>query len=165
VPHSGFGYPLCGLSLPGLGDLFQSPTLLGFALQSFSPSLGSSRPFERDLHSCAFLRNLTKDLVAALQRFCPPAKAEPPAPRRVNSGWDPLLSWAFPASQVFSVSKPMSPAFLRLTFPSRSFSSDHLKKISEAGTSRAYGLDPAEFPLSRGSYLPDLSHRCINQSL
>jgi hypothetical protein len=37
VPPPGFGYPLGGLSFHSLESLFQLPTLLGFALQSFSP--------------------------------------------------------------------------------------------------------------------------------
>jgi len=38
VPLGGFGYPFSGFSSPALGSVFQPPTLLGFALQSFSPA-------------------------------------------------------------------------------------------------------------------------------
>lgn len=53
VPSSGFGYPLDGLSRPFLGSLFQPPTLMGFALQSFSLSSWSKNSFE---FSSPFLR-------------------------------------------------------------------------------------------------------------
>jgi hypothetical protein len=39
IPHPGFGYPLCGTPCHhDLEGLFQPSTLLGFSLQSFSPS-------------------------------------------------------------------------------------------------------------------------------
>jgi len=37
APTSGFGYPLVVFRSLNLGSLFQLPTLLGFALQSFAP--------------------------------------------------------------------------------------------------------------------------------
>lgn len=42
---SGFGYPLSDFHSPPLGGLFQLPTLLGYALQSFSPVRRSTSDF------------------------------------------------------------------------------------------------------------------------
>jgi hypothetical protein len=127
VPHPGFGYPLCDVSRSNLDGVFQPPTLMGFTLQSFAPSPRSDCSFEHPFRSGAFLRNLTQDLAPALQRLDPSEKAEPHAPQRVNLGRDPLLSWAFLASQAFSTNTPMLSASLRLAFPSRPFPSDRSK--------------------------------------
>jgi hypothetical protein len=48
-----------------LGGLFQPPTLMGFPLQSFSPTQRSKRSFLCFLRSCAFVRNLS----ASYRRF------------------------------------------------------------------------------------------------
>jgi len=78
-----------------LGGLFQPPTLMGFALQSFvsfqviSTVLPPPYPL---------LRFLTKPLglVSALQRLDPTRKAVPlGATRRISSGQGLMLSWAF----------------------------------------------------------------------
>jgi hypothetical protein len=72
-----------------LGSLFQLPTLLGFALQSFAPSRGSKNPFE---FSSPLRRFPIKPpgLMPALQRLCPPGKAVSlAASRRLRSGRDP----------------------------------------------------------------------------
>lgn len=61
-------------SFATLGSLFQLPTLLGFPLQSFTPSRGSKNPFEFFFRSCAFVQNLI-DFESALQRFDPLEKA------------------------------------------------------------------------------------------
>jgi len=78
-----------------LGGLFQPPTLMGFALQSFV----SSRVISTVLPPpCPLLRFLTKPLglVSALQRFDPTRKAVPlGATRRISSGQGLMLSWAF----------------------------------------------------------------------
>jgi hypothetical protein len=78
-----------------LGSLFQLPTLMGFALQSFSlPSWSTSR-FQEVLRSCAFL-STPVGLIAALQRFAPTKVAGLLfASQRVRSGRSPLLSWVF----------------------------------------------------------------------
>jgi hypothetical protein len=65
VPYSGFGYPLYGVRPSTLGGLFQPPTLLGFPLQSFSPTRRSKQGFPCSLRSCAFVRNLS----ASYRRF------------------------------------------------------------------------------------------------
>jgi hypothetical protein len=57
VPPAGFGYPLGGVSSPALGGLFQPPTLMGFALQSFLPTRWPALGFPRTLRSCAFASN------------------------------------------------------------------------------------------------------------
>jgi hypothetical protein len=71
-----------------LGDLFQPPTLLGFALQSFHPSGRSRNPFG---FPSPLLRFPAKpcDLAPALQRLVPTPKAVPLiAPRVFSSGRD-----------------------------------------------------------------------------
>jgi hypothetical protein len=102
-----------------LGSFSQLPTLLGFALQSFSPHPRSMGSFERILHPRAFLQNLS-----ALYRrpggFIPRIK---PGlfvrSRRVSSGRGPWLSWAFwpsrpspfsdPAKRISHFGIPLSP--------------------------------------------------------
>jgi hypothetical protein len=89
-----------------LGSLFQLPTLMGFALQSFSPFPRSMGSFELTLRPRAFLQNLS-----ALYRrpggFIPRKK---PGlllrSRRVSSGRDPLLSWVFWPSRYSPSSDP-----------------------------------------------------------
>lgn len=78
-----------------LGDLFQSPTLLGFALQSFLPLSWSKKSFPS---LSPFPRFLPKPpgLGSAPQRLVPTRKAVPLfASRRISSGQGLLLSWAF----------------------------------------------------------------------
>ena len=93
APPPGFGYPLGGLRLSILGSLFQPPTLLGFALQSFSLSFGGQIHVSEDpFRSCAFLHNLIGH-APALQRFTPTQRAEPlVATRGINPGRDRVLS-------------------------------------------------------------------------
>jgi hypothetical protein len=57
APPSGFGYPLGGVSLSALESLFQLPTLLGFALQSLSPTSWPVNGFPPTTRSCAFPPN------------------------------------------------------------------------------------------------------------
>lgn len=67
----GFGYPLKeSVNFSLLGSLFQLPTLLGFALQSFSPFKWSEKSF---LSPSPFLHLVTKphDLATVLQRLDP----------------------------------------------------------------------------------------------
>jgi len=70
VPSSGFGYPLGGVSSHIPGSLFQLPTLLGFALQSFAPVKCRKDSFKSLL---SFWRFPGKPLgfPLALQRFPP----------------------------------------------------------------------------------------------
>jgi len=77
VPLSGFGYPLSGLNSSYLGSIFQLPTLMGFALQSF-PFLFGDRIFvsKNSFRSCASLHNL-RGLASALQRLPPTEEAVP----------------------------------------------------------------------------------------
>jgi hypothetical protein len=76
-----------------LGDLFQPPTLLGFALQSFV----SSPEIEEFLSNPSFrsdvcLRNLM-GLVSTFQRLALPKEAVPlDAPQRFRLGRDLVLS-------------------------------------------------------------------------
>jgi hypothetical protein len=77
------------------GSLFQPPTLLGFALQSFLPHGEPTDSFES---ISPLLRFPIKpcSLMPALQRFTPPHEAALlSATRRFSSGRSPLLSWAF----------------------------------------------------------------------
>lgn len=63
-----------------LGSLFHPPTLLGFALQSVSPSWRSRIGFPNLFRSCVFLQNLLS-LAPTLQRLqIPPRKPYPFAP-------------------------------------------------------------------------------------
>jgi len=78
------------LSTPhSLGNLFQPPTLLGFALQSFTPVVWSKKTFTLFF---PFLRFLTKpfSLVSALQRLTPTTTSRVPfvASQRVRLGRD-----------------------------------------------------------------------------
>jgi len=73
----GFGYPLDeSSSVMTLGSLFQLPTLLGFALQSFSPPGGSRNPSE-SLFRPGTSRQNPNDLAPVLRRFPPTQKAVP----------------------------------------------------------------------------------------
>jgi hypothetical protein len=79
-----------------LGSLFQLPTLLGFALQSFLPSSRSTEPF----NPVSPLSRFPVKPVQASQRrpsdLLPKRKPDPlHALRRVSSERGPLLSWAF----------------------------------------------------------------------
>jgi hypothetical protein len=96
APPSGFGYPHGGLRFSILGSLFQLPTLMGFALQSFRLLFsGRNKVSSVPLRSCAFLHNLIGH-APALQRIHPTKKAEPlVATRGINPGRDRMLSWAF----------------------------------------------------------------------
>jgi len=77
VPLSGFGYPLSGISTSNLGSLFQRPTLLGFALQSFPFLSGDPISVSGNLlRSRASLHNL-RGLASAPQRLAPTGKAVP----------------------------------------------------------------------------------------
>jgi hypothetical protein len=93
APPPGFGYPLGGLRFSILGSLFQPPTLVGFALQSFClPFDGQPGVSTEPFRSCAFLHNLV-DHAPALQRLYPTKRAEPlVATRRISSGRDRVLS-------------------------------------------------------------------------
>lgn len=62
--------------LEPLGNLFQFPTLLGFALQSFAPFRWSDLCFHRSFRSCTSLQN-HPGLVPVLQRLHPIWKAVP----------------------------------------------------------------------------------------
>lgn len=57
VPPPGFGYPLGGVSPSALGSLFQLPTLLGFALQSLSPTPRRPHGFPQKFRPYAFPPN------------------------------------------------------------------------------------------------------------
>jgi len=89
----GFGYPLDASSSPHvLGGLFQPPTLMGFAFQSFVSSrmIGAAFP-----PSSPLVRFPTKPLglVPALQRLAPTLEAVPlTATRRIKSGRGRMLS-------------------------------------------------------------------------
>lgn len=77
VPLSGFGYPLSGTSSSNLGSVFQLPTLLGFALQSFLFLSGDLISVSGNrLRSRASLHNL-RGLASAPQRLVPTGKAVP----------------------------------------------------------------------------------------
>lgn len=93
APPPGFGYPLGGLRSSILGSLFQPPTLMGFALQSFCLPLGGQIGVSTDLvRSCAFLHNLIGH-APALQRLPPTKRAEPlVATRRISPGRGRMLS-------------------------------------------------------------------------
>jgi len=100
APLSGFGYPHSGLCLFILGSLFQLPTLMGFALQSFTLSLGGRNDVSVvSIRSCAFVHNLIGH-APALQRVHPTQKAGPlVASRRISPGRDRMLSWALRSSR------------------------------------------------------------------
>jgi hypothetical protein len=77
VPHTGFGYPLCGPEPSVLESLFQLSTLLGFPLQSFSPTRRSKRSFLCFLRSCALLRNSSRASYRRFSGFFPPGEPYP----------------------------------------------------------------------------------------
>lgn len=93
APPPGFGYPLDGLRPSILEGLFQPPTLMGFALQSFYLPLGGRSGVSADpVRSCTFLHNLIGH-TPALQRFSPTQRAEPlVAVRGINPNRGRLLS-------------------------------------------------------------------------
>jgi hypothetical protein len=125
VPPTGFGYPLGGISARNLGSIFQPPTLMGFALQSFPPARRSGIDFSNPLPLSRFLAK-PYGLTPAPQRFHPTGPAAPLAPRMINPGLGRLLSWAFGLSGSPSVgplgkhlsSPNPSRSFLRATLPS-----------------------------------------------
>jgi len=80
-----------------LGSLFQLPTLLSFALQSFPPLPWSVDPFESYLSAPALSYKTLSDFVPALQRLPPTEKAVSLLllTQRISLGQDLMLSWAF----------------------------------------------------------------------
>jgi hypothetical protein len=94
VPSSGFGYPLDGFRLQALGNLFQSPTLMGFALQSLVPPRRSMGSFEPHLPLRRFPAK-PPGFAPALQRLDLPEEAVSSAPRMFSPGRSLMLSWAF----------------------------------------------------------------------
>jgi hypothetical protein len=76
-----------------LGSLFQLPTLLGFALQSFSPLQGSTDPFGPLSPLLHFLKKPLRAFSRCFSGLIPPEKPFPRlAPRRISSGQGLLLS-------------------------------------------------------------------------
>jgi hypothetical protein len=96
VSPSGFGYPLGDLCLPILGSLFQLPTLMGFALQSFSLLLEPINPFRIDLPALALSYKTSRLRTGASAAYCSLQKpCSSLLPRMFSSGRSLLLSWAF----------------------------------------------------------------------
>jgi len=77
VPHSGFGYPLCGFKpLDTLGAFFNLQHSWASPLKAFLLFGGPLVLSNQTFRSCAFPRNLIS-LLPALQRFTPTKKAVP----------------------------------------------------------------------------------------
>jgi len=163
APSPGFGYPLDGLCFSILGSLFQPPTLVGFALQSFCLSLGGRNSVSTtSLRSCAFLHNLIGH-VSALQRVYPTQKAESlVASRRINPRRDRMLSWAQWSSR-FSpfVDGPKIISLFELPSHPYPLSTSQWR---DSRISRAYVPRRLAFPL-RGADLLGLSGRLSPPSL
>lgn len=96
VPTSGFGYPLVGVkSFSSLEASFSSPRSWASPFKALLLPRGQTKISSGSLRSRAFTQNLF-GLVSAPQRLSPPRKAVPLfASRRISSGRDLLLSWAF----------------------------------------------------------------------
>jgi len=163
APSSGFGYPLDGLCLFTLGSLFQLPTLVGFALQSFRLSLGGRNSVSTtSFRSCAFLHNLIGH-VSALQRVHPTKKAEPlVASRRISPGRDRMLSWAHWSSRC-SPFVDGSKIISLFELPSHPYPLS-TSRWRESWISRAHVPQRLAFPL-RGADLLGLSGRLSPPSL
>jgi hypothetical protein len=128
---------------PSLGNPFQFPTLLGFALQSFSPIPRSKHPFGCPFRSYAF-RSHPLGLPLALQRLTPARSAVSllrPGFLRTRAGSRALLS--FGPLRLSSV-EPMR-KLLPSSFPSRPLPPP-LSRSGEAGAPR--------FLLSTAQHLP-----------
>lgn len=101
-PPLGLATPSVILAFPALGRVFQLPTLLGFALQSFAPSLKPLNSFEFNLSVSALFRETQKPLAGAFASFSSEKAVPFLATQPVKSGQGLLLSWALWTSQVFS---------------------------------------------------------------
>jgi len=131
------------LQIPG--SLFQLPTLLGFALQSFFPRGGPADSFDSTSPLLRFPIK-PRSLMPALQRFPSPNEAVLLfATRRFSSGRSLLLSWAF-GSLGFSHPKTDFESFYLSKFPSRSWSPSSLVR---RGSRNLRGFRSQRFGISR----------------
>lgn len=96
APCSGFGYPLHDVDFDNPGNLFQFPTLMGFALQSISPFLRSIKPFGSIFPFLHFSSKPSLAFMPYFNGFLPKKDPYPfYATQRVSLGRSRLLSWAF----------------------------------------------------------------------
>jgi len=133
------------LALSIRGSLFQLPTLLGFALQSFLP-LG--KPVESFESTFPLLRFSIRpfSLMPALQRLSSPHEAVLLfAARRFSSGRSLLLSWAFWSLGFSHLTTDEGSLFLS-PFPSRPSSPSFL---AERGSWDPRGFRSCRFGISR----------------
>lgn len=94
VPRVWLPFRRCQLA-PNLGNLFQLPTLLGFALQSFHLSRGSEKGFPLLLSALRLSHQTLRPNACLPAAYSPRKNRAPLAPRGFSSGRDRLLSWAF----------------------------------------------------------------------
>jgi hypothetical protein len=143
---------------PTRGSLFQLPTLVGFALQSFHPPRRSGRRFPfLSFHPGSFPPNLP-GLAAELGGLIPPRKPCPLLlPWMFTPGRGLMLSWAF---RPFRLSLPKNPrrGFSPQPHPSRSFPRPALRP-NGSGTPGASGSPGPASPSEEGAGPFGLSHR------
>lgn len=102
-PSLGLATPSMTFASPALGRIFHLPTLMGFALQSFTPSLKPLKSFDLNFSVFALFRKTLRLLAGALT-YSSSEKAVPFfATQQVKSGQDRMLSWALWTSQGFSL--------------------------------------------------------------
>jgi hypothetical protein len=95
VPHTGFGYPLCGVSTSHPRKHLSAPNTHGLRPSKLFSSPAIDQLFRTDLSAPAFSYKTLSGLVSTLQRLAPAEEAVLLiATRRVNSGRSRVLSWA-----------------------------------------------------------------------
>lgn len=77
VPHSGFGYPLCGVSHSKPWKPLSVPNAPGLRPSKLSSSPMIDKPFRIYLSAPALSHKTLADLVPTLQRLTPTGKAVP----------------------------------------------------------------------------------------
>jgi hypothetical protein len=149
---------LSTVSAPKIREgLFQPPTLLGFPLQSLPPLPWSSPGFPKPHPSCPCGKN-PPAFPGGFRDFLPPKKPSPfCAPRRINPGRDPVLSWGFAPPR--SSPDPVEEKSLSLfSFPSRPSSQNAFQRLVPQASGFSVRNRLASPPVG-GADLPGVSHR------
>jgi hypothetical protein len=159
VPSPGFGYPLDGFRYQRtLGSLFQLPTLLGFALQSFSPLVRSKEAFASFLSALALPSANPSRLGRGASAVSSRSRSRTPFcfPEGLVRGGAACSPGLFDLSGS-PVATPDS-KFLSSKLPSRPFAANHLT-ITGSRNPRGFSRSGLAFPSEEGAGLSGLFHR------